>query len=472
MVVAGISRQGLLWAALAALTGAVVAGSVAVSPLVAIALPILLAGAVVVVQRPDVILLVMVAALPWENKLGYPSPTISLIKLIGAVTMLAYLIKVMRNSRTKIHLPLLVGVVIAFFLWVGLSLVTSTDPAYSVQKMLRYTLFIAFFFLVIQLVDGRAGIERVMRWFTVSVAFAAVYGIYDFVSSGVGRAAGPVQDPNDFAYLLAVTLPICGYLIVTEARRRIVWSVAFALIAGSMLATFSRGALVGLGVLLAWGVITRRIPVWAILTGLAATAVVVALAFTIWKPLIDQSLQQKEHIAGANTTSRKVYWSVALTLTARHPFTGVGPDRYPIEAPPLIENNPILIIKPVTHNSYLEILSEDGIPALLLFLVSLALSWRALRKAERRAIRRGDIERRRLATAFQASLIVAVVSATFLSEQLTSPLWMLPALAVVLARREPRPATAEEPPREAEPAKPPAAPPPRSDVTGGQLVPV
>jgi len=364
--------------------------------------------------------------------------------------------------------------VVVLFLWIGLSMMVSVDPTYSVSKMLRYTLFFSFFFLVLQLVDGRAGVERVLRWFTSSVTIAAIYGIYRFASGHGSRAAGPVEDPNDFAYLLACTLPLCAYLIAsTPGKRKILWGFAFAMISGAILATFSRGALVGIGVLLAWGVVTRRIPVWAILTGLATVAVVVGLACTVWKPLIDKSLQQKEHIAQANTTSRKAYWTVAIKLTERRPLTGVGPDRFPVEAPPLIENNPIFIAKPVTHNSYLEIMSEDGVPAILLFLLYLALSWRTLRRVERKAIQSGDFERRRLATAFQASLIVAIVSATFLSEQLTTPLWLLPALGLVLARPEFAVKVREQgPPQEAEPAKPPAVPPPQPDLAGGGLVPV
>lgn len=473
-MIAGIPRQRLWWVGLAGLTGAFVAATVAISPLLAIAVPILLVGAVVVVTRPDLMLLVMVAALPWENKLHYPSATLSAVKGIGAVVFLAYTIKLVRNRHERIYLPPLLAVVVLLFLWIGLSMLVSVDPTYSVSKMLRYTLFFSFFFLVIQLVDGRRGVERVLRVFTVSVTAAAIYGIYRFASGGGSRAAGPVQDPNDFAYLLACTLPLCAYLIAqAPGKRKIFWGFCFAMISGAILATFSRGALVGIGVLLVWGVVTRRIPVWAILTGLATAAVVVALAFTLWKPLIDQSLQQKEHIASANTTSRKAYWTVALKLTERRPLTGVGPDRFPVEAPPLIENNPIFIAKPVTHNSYLEIMSEDGIPAILLFLLYLVLSWRTLRGVEKSAIRHGDLERRRLATAFQASLIVAIVSATFLSEQLTAPLWLLPALGLVLARPEQAVKTVEKrPPRQPEPAEPPAVPPPRPDLAGGRLVPV
>ena len=70
-------------------------------------------------------------------------------------------------------------------------------------------------------------------------------------------------------------------------------------------------------------------------------------------------------------------------------------------------------------------------------------------------------------------MIVAIVSATFLSEQLTTPLWLLPALGLVLARPEFAVKVREQgPPQEAEPAKPPAVPPPQPDLAGGRLVPV
>jgi O-antigen ligase len=466
---AGIPRQRLVLAGGAALLGALAAATVAASPLLGLALVALVLGAVVIVTRPDLVLLTMVAALPWENKLGYPSPTLSLIKIIGAVVFLAYVIKMTRNSHERIYLPPLVGVVVLLFLWIGLSMVVSPDPAACVSKMLRYTLFMSFFFLVIQLVEGRTGVERVLRWFTLSVTAASLYAVYVFIAIGGGRAAGPVQDPNDFAYLLATTLPICGYLIASDSRRRLLWSACFLFICAATLATFSRGALVGVGVLVAWGVVTRRIPVWALLTGLATAGVVVIFAFTVWKPLINESLQAKENIANANTTSRKAFWSAAIQLTEQRPLVGVGPDRYPLVAPSLIKNSPIHLAKPVTHNSYLEIMSEDGIPALFLFLLYLLLSWRELRKVERRARDGGDLDTARLATAFQASMIVAVVSATFLSEQLTSPLWLIPALGLVLSRQyaaEP----ALPPPLEAEPVGRPLLP-PAPALGGGRLAP-
>lgn len=420
----------------AALLGLAMGAIAARMPLAAVGLIAAAAGIVIVTTRADLVLLAMIAALPWENKLHYPSEEFSTVKGIGALVLLAYVLRMVRDRRAGIQLPGLVGIVAALLVWVGVSFVTAPDPSESTTTLVRWVLLVTFFFLVIQLVDGRQEIRRAMRWFATSVTAAAIYALVLFVGHHGKdfRASGPLQDPNDFAYLLACALPIVGYLIGADRRRRVLWSIAFVAIAGAMLATFSRGALVGIGALLVWGIVTRRIPLWVAGAGVVAALVVVALAFTLWKPLIDVALHQKGHVASTNTESRKSFWAAAVELAERRPPTGVGPGRFPVEAEPLLKNNPSPLAHPVTHNTYLEILAEEGVPALLLFLAYLAGAWLLLRKVGQRAKLDSDRDLRRLATALQASLIIAVVASFFLSEELTSPFWLLGGLAVVLAR--------------------------------------
>ncbi len=227
---------------------------VAWKPLAVVALIVAIVGIVIVVTRAELVLLVMIAALPWENKLHYPSATLSIVKGIGALVLFAYLLRLIGDRRTRIQLPPLLGIVALFGLWVGLSMVVAPEPAQSVQEMVRWVLFFAFFFLIIQLIDGRAEIRRALRWFTASVSAAALYGLWQFVVMHSSyRVEGPLEDPNDFAYLLACTLPIAAYLMSADRRRRLLWGAAFVVIAAAMLATFSRGALVGLGAVLAVG---------------------------------------------------------------------------------------------------------------------------------------------------------------------------------------------------------------------------
>jgi putative inorganic carbon (HCO3(-)) transporter len=395
-------------------------------------------GIVAITTRADLVLLAMIAALPWENKLHYPSAEFSTVKGIGALVLLAYVLRIVRDRHAAVRLPPLVGITAALFLWVGVSFVTAHDPSESTTTLLRWGLFVIFFFLVVQLIDGRAEMRRAMRWFVSSVTAASIYALFLFLTKHGKdfRASGPLLDPNDFAFLLACTLPIVAYLVSADRRRRLLWSVSFFVIAAAMLATLSRGALVGIAALLVWGILTRRIPLWVVACGVVSAVVVVTLAFTLWKPLIDVALHQKAHVAHSNTESREVFWGAAVKLAERRPLTGVGPGRFPTEATPLLSNNAGAggLEHPVTHNSYLEILSEEGIPALLLFIAYLGTTWLLLRAAQARAALEADEDLKRLATALQAALVIGIVSATFLSEELTSPLWLLGGLAVVLAR--------------------------------------
>jgi putative inorganic carbon (hco3(-)) transporter len=434
MDVAVLRREPGVWAG-AALVGLAIGLVVAWKPLAAVALIAAIIGIVIIITRAEMVLLVMIAALPWENKLHYPNATLSTVKGIGAVVMLAYLLRLIGNRRTQLQLPPLLGIVAALGLWIGLSMVLAPEPVESIQEMIRWILFFAFFFIVIQLIDGRPEIQRALRWFAASVTAAAIYGLWQFiVKHSSYRVDGPLEDPNDFAYLLACTLPIVVYLMSTDRSRRLIWGGCFIAIAAAMLATFSRGALVGIGVLLLWGVLTRRIPLWVLASGLVSALVVVALALTLWRPLINIAFHEKTHIAQSNTESREAFWIAALKLAARRPLTGVGPGRYPKEAAPLLRNDPIALKEPVTHNTYLEILSENGIPALLLFAAYLLTVWLLLRGVQRRASTSHDRDGQRLATALQGALIVAIVSGTFLSEELAAPFWLLGGLAVVLAR--------------------------------------
>jgi putative inorganic carbon (HCO3(-)) transporter len=421
-------------------------------------------GAAIVLTRPDLVLLAMIAALPWENMLHYPSAQLSTVKGIGAALFLAYTIRLFGDRKTVVRMPLLLAIVTGLGLWVGMTMALSTDPSGGMHKLIRWALFLAFFFLVVQLVDGRREIDRVLRVFALSVGAAGAYTLYLFVGGEHGyRAAGPLEDPNDLAYLIACTLPIIAYLFKAEPRRRLLWGACFVVGTGAMLSTFSRGALVGVGALLVWGIVTRRIPFRAILAGVLTGLILVALAFTVWKPFFDDALQQKEHVADHNIESRESRWAAAVQLGGESPVFGVGTGLYPIKAMPILRDNTgllpeVTVPQTVAHNTYLEIFAENGLPGLALFVAYLVVAWLLLRKSRRMAASVGDERVGWLVTALQSSLVIAIVAGTFLSEELTSPYWLLGALAAVLAQSfETAPATEAVEPRQL-PFSPPALP--------------
>lgn len=385
-----------------------------------------------VVLRVEVVLLVLVAILPWEGLLEYPTATISAVKILGLLILIAYAFHALRADQ-KIQFPPAVAPVMVLAVVIGLSLVVSPDHSAGFSKVIRYALFFTFFFLVTQLAGTPESATRVIRVIVLSGAAAAAWGVLAFVSGEQARAGGPIDDPNDFAFLMATLIPLCAYLLVQERHLRWLWALAGVLLIAGVFATLSRGALVGLGALFVWAVVTRRIPLTGVLAALVTILSVLALAFTFWAPLINNRIETKGNIADDNIASRQAYWNAALAMTGDNPWLGVGPGRFGEVSGDYIRDNPIVIPNPVVHNSYLEILAESGILALAAFLAFLAITWRLLNQAHRRAKAEGDVQRARLANALQATMVIVLVSSCFLSAQVQIPFWLIGGLATAVA---------------------------------------
>jgi O-antigen ligase len=384
-----------------------------------------------VLVATEAVLLVLLAVLPWEAVLHYPTPTVSAVKVLGALLMASFLIKVLAQ-RQPLRVPQISYAVGAFVLLVTVSLIFSADPGGGGGTLLRYYLFAGFFFLMIQLVHDTAGVMRVLRVISLSVAAAAIWGLVLFFQGSTARVAGPISDPNDFAYLMATVLPLVVYLIVGDRRWRPVWAACFPVILAAMLATLSRGGVVAIGALLVWALLTGRIRVGGLLMSTTALVVVVGAGLLLWSPVINERLQEKGKIAGQNVASRDALWRGAIAMSMDHPLIGVGPGRFGVESANYVRDNPIVLQDPVTHNSYLQILAESGPAALAAFLAFLAASWVSVSRSYRRCKTSENQAGMRLATAVQAALLVAIVGAFFVSEQLASPFWLLGALAAIV----------------------------------------
>ena len=385
-----------------------------------------------VVLRPEWLLLVLIAALPWEDALGYPTETVSVVKILGALLLAGYALRAL-GTPAVLRLPGTAWAVAALCIVVLLSLLAAEDAAAGVGKALRYLLFAAFFALLLQLVRTRRDVHACLRVLVLSLAVAAVVALAAFVQREEPLAAGPIGDPNDFAYFMATVLPLAGYLAIADRGRRWLWAACSLVVIAAMLATLSRGAAVGLAAVVVWALVTRKVPLGGVAAALLAAVVVLAVALTLWQPLIEERFQAKGSVAEQNVDSRQALWRAAIDMAADHPVLGVGPGRFGDESAAYALDQPVGLEDPVAHNSYLEVLAENGLFAFLALLAFVAGSWVLARRALARSEAAGDRDGRRLAIAIQAALVVAAVSACFLSVQLAIPLWLLGGLAAVLA---------------------------------------
>ena len=397
---------------------------------VALAAAVLL---IVVLAFPFATLLLLLAALPWEGLLAYPSETVSVVKLLGLLLLVSYVINLLLTDK-PLQLPPTGVAVGVFVVLVGVSMLFSPDPATSAGVFLRYLLFAGFFFLTIQLLSDRGHLLTAMRVLILSVTGAAIWGLVPFLQGESPRTEGGIVDPIELGYLFAALLPLAIYLILEDRRWRWVWVTCFPVIVAATLATLSRGALVALGALLIWAVATKRIKLGGVLATALTVAAVIGVGVLLFGSVIDERLQQKQTVAEKNVESRQALWQGAVQMSMDHPITGVGPGRYGAESVNYVRDNPIVIHNPAAHNAYFEILAENGPFALAAFLAFLAGSWTMLSRQRRASERAGNREGVRLATTLQAALLVAIVGAMFLSEQLAIPFWLIGALAAVAPR--------------------------------------
>lgn len=389
-------------------------------------------GYLVLAHAPGM-LLVLVAILPWEGVLAYPSEQVSVVKIAGVLLGGAYLLRV-AAGRAPVQSTKTVLVVGAFLALVLLSLMFSPDLPASIAKTLRYILFAIFFFLLVQLAPDRAMVVRVLKTFVLSTTVAAAYGTVLALTVEGAFAAGPVENPNDFAYLLVTSLPLAVYLALEE-RPRGLWALCVVVLFAGMLATVSRGALAGLAGVLVWAVATRRLPLRGLVAAGALVGAVVILGLALAAPVIEQRLDSKGNVAVENSDSRLAFWSAAVYMAADHPLTGVGPGRFGEEGMDnYIRGTSQGIDDPVTHSTYLEVLAENGVPALVALLALLWGTGVALGRLRRRAVVLADRGGARLASALQAALIAAVVAGVFLSGAVIVSLWLVTGLAAALSR--------------------------------------
>lgn len=416
----------------------------AIHPVLSIAI---VGGAVVaylVLAYAQGMLLLLVAIMPWEGLLPYPSEQVSVVKLAGLLVAGAYVLRV-AAGRAPLQSTRTLQTAVAFLALVLLSLMFSADIAASVGKTLRFLLFVIFFFLLVQLAADRTMIIRIVKTFVLSMAPAAVYGTMLALQVEGAFAAGPIEDPNDFGFLLLTTLPLAVYLAAVE-RPRALWVVCVLVLFVGMLATASRGALAGLAAVLVWTVATRRVSVPVLLATAATMGGVAVIGLALASPVIDQRLEAKGSVADQNTAARLTFWSAAVYMAADQPLTGVGPGRFGEEGiETYIRGTTLGLDDPVTHNAYLEILAENGFPALVAFVALLVGSGVALGNLRRRCLDRADRASARLAGALQASLVAAAVAGVFLSAAVLIPFWLVTGLAAALNRGLAREASLPEP---------------------------
>lgn len=287
---------------------------------------------------------------------------------------------------------------ILFLASMGASVVFSAWPGESMRIFSSYvrTQFPAFL-----IIAGLVITWKEFRWVLYTIAAAGVVneltGRYLSKADSGGRLMldiVTIGNANDFAAQLLLILPVFWFVLVNPYVPRIVRMLMLVAIPYAMylsLRTGSRGALVAMVVAYLFTVIratgAQRLLI-AITVPLLAAVVFATIPGTLierFSTLYESNSQELE--ATASTEGRKHLLMESLKYTAEHPLVGVGPGQFSTTAG--ADNNKQGVYGPwmQAHNSYTQLSSEAGIPALLFLLLGLLSAYRggvvALREGRR-----------------------------------------------------------------------------------------
>ncbi len=274
---------------------------------------------------------------------------------------------------------------LAFTIVVLLSSAFASYPEVSFSKLNTYVNWIVAFVLI----ANSASNER--RWFLFILLFMlwntkmSQHGFRSFLSGswGNGGAPGWFRNSGEFALEMCIFIPIACHFIFGLAPRlfRMHFMVlAFLPVSAvlSVVASGSRGGQLALACVGMWMLVRSRRKV----RGLIVLAVVAPITWFA----IPQSQKDRIQKSGTDETSlsRIAYWKAGQEMAKDHPFLGVGYENW---APYYSTNYAARSgsverlnfrgerVVEVSHNIFIEIMSQLGYTGLALFCALLGAIW-------------------------------------------------------------------------------------------------
>jgi O-antigen ligase len=289
----------------------------------------------------------------------------------------------------KIRAPFPVWLYGAFALWAFLASLVSSYSEIALDKVLESLKLLAIMLIVVNALQTEGQLRFYLLFFLGCFVLFPVRGTLVGGDDIAGRAVWNYiySNPNDLAALSVLALGVAlAFMFSTPSRTMVSLGAGFSaiLLLVVILLTQSRGAFIGLVAGMGPAIIWLGLKRWRRLvfaTGILALVISVAIPATVWERLSGiEKLTSASTIAQADPEGsaeerfaiQKVGWQIFLD----NPVFGIGLGAYTLEN---ARYSPVLGTKD-THNTYLKLAAEVGLPGLTLWCV---LAWSVLRYAYR-----------------------------------------------------------------------------------------
>ena len=355
------------------LTGAVMY----VSPIMGILVPFAVFGMLLVLQYPVTGVFAAVFLAPLISFSSMP------LAGVCVWTLLSLVIHSLCDETFKWKRE---GAGVALLLFLAVLFVSSVFSFARMDSLVvwaMYFVFVTFYFAVINLIDTKEKAYGLLKVFAISGALVALYGIMQYVfgwntsnawideemfAEETMRVYSTLANPNVLGEYLLLVLPVSIVLGIKSKKplTKLVYLAVSAIVFVCLILTQSRGCWLGFMVSAAL-FITFYDGRWWMLAILALAFVPFILPDTIMNRLMSIG-----DMGDSSTSYRVFIWMGTMGIVRNYFMGGIGMGEGAFaKVYPLFSYNSV--IAPHSHNTFLQLLVEGGIPALAMFIAIIAV---------------------------------------------------------------------------------------------------
>lgn len=345
-------------------------------------------------------------------------------------------------SRAPLAIPRSRSVNLLILLWLVFVLSTVLDPFYPVEawdQLIKVSKILLATFLTIILCQKRERIRLLLWVIALSIGFFAVKGgIFAILNRGQNMVFGPpgtfIEGNNELGLAMNMNIPLLVYLRRDEQNpwlKRLLL-VMFGLSVVAILTTYSRGAAVGLAVVIGLLFLKAR--------SKAAPLFLLLIAIPIVLAVLPARLMERYHTIqtyqeDASAMGRIRAWQLATRVAADRPFLGGGFRPFTLEtyARYMPERPELMYEGADAHNIFFQVLAEHGVTGLVLYVALVAVALGDLRRVIRRTKSHPELRwLHHYGLMLEGSIVAYVVTGFFLSLSYFDLYFHFIAIAIIL----------------------------------------
>ncbi len=292
--------------------------------------------------------------------------------------------------------------VLLYTLWLTFNVPLAIWRGGAFSMLVMWTHSLLCFVIIASLIANFGQLRKSLLIIILAVAGIVLLGVPygSFIDGRFTILKGTLQNSNDLAIHLLLTLPFCLFFLAdsrSSVFTRILGGISGLAMGAMALATGSRTGLLMVGIfavaVFAAASVANKVKI------LIAGAMIAVLALGLlpgdvrlrYSAMFTDKIVESDSVgvvssAGASTALRELLLQYSLRMALEHPIFGIGMGNFSTVAEEESEKEHESTEWKQPHNVYTQLAAETGIPGLLLYLAILFLTFRSawrVRKATR-----------------------------------------------------------------------------------------